>query len=51
LAWTVGGAVLGGLAGKYAGRPIAKGDLEELGSAMTCGGALSHPASFPPLFG
>jgi uncharacterized membrane protein len=35
LAWTVGGAVLGGLAGKYAGRPIAKGDLQELGSAMT----------------
>ena len=35
LAWTVGGAVLGGLAGKYAGRPIAKGDLEELGLAMT----------------
>lgn len=35
LAWAVGGAVLGGLAGKYAGRPIAKGDLEELGSAMT----------------
>jgi uncharacterized membrane protein len=35
LAWTVGGAVLGGLTGKYAGRPIAKGDLEELGSAMT----------------
>ncbi len=35
LAWTVGGAVVGGLAGKYAGRPIKKGDLEELGSALT----------------
>lgn len=35
LAWTLGGAVMGGLAGKYAGRPIAKGDLQELGSALT----------------
>ncbi len=35
LAWMVGGAVAGGLAGKYAGRPIKKGDLEELGMALT----------------
>jgi uncharacterized membrane protein len=35
LAWTLGGAVIGGVAGKYLGRPIAKGDLEELGSALT----------------
>lgn len=34
LAWVVGGAVIGGVAGKYLGRPIAKGDLEEIGEAM-----------------
>jgi uncharacterized membrane protein len=34
LAWVVGGAVVGGVAGKYLGRPIAKGDLEEFGEAM-----------------
>jgi uncharacterized membrane protein len=35
LAWVVGGAVIGGVAGKYLGRPIAKGDLQEFGKNMT----------------
>ena len=35
LAWVVGGAVVGGVAGKYLGRPISKGDLEEIGDAMS----------------
>ena len=35
LAWTVGGAVIGGVAGKYLGRPIAKGDLKEIGEALS----------------
>jgi len=35
LAWTVGGAVVGGVAGKYLGRPFSKGDLEEIGEAMS----------------
>ena len=35
LAWAVGGAVVGGVAGKYLGRPIAKGDLKEIGEAMS----------------
>lgn len=35
LAWTVGGAVVGGVAGKYLGRPFKKGDLEEIGEAMS----------------
>jgi uncharacterized membrane protein len=35
LAWAVGGAVVGGVAGKYMGRPIKKGDLEEIGEAMS----------------
>ena len=34
LAWMVGGAVVGGVAGKYLGRPIDKGDLQEIGDAM-----------------
>jgi uncharacterized membrane protein len=34
LAWTVGGAVVGGAAGKYLGRPFAKGNLKEIGEAM-----------------
>ena len=34
LAWVVGGAVVGGVAGKYLGRPIKKGDLKEIGDAM-----------------
>ncbi len=34
LAWTVGGAVVGGVAGKYLGRPFAKGDIKEIGDAM-----------------
>lgn len=35
LAWVVGGAVVGGVAGKYLGRPIDKGELEEIGEAMS----------------
>jgi len=35
LAWTVSGAVIGGVAGKYLGRPIAKGDLKEIGEALS----------------
>lgn len=34
LTWVVGGAVVGGVAGKYLGRPIKKGDLKEIGEAM-----------------
>jgi len=35
LTWVVGGAVVGGVAGKYLGRPFKKGDLKEVGEAMT----------------
>jgi uncharacterized membrane protein len=35
LAWVVGGAVVGGVAGHYMGRPISKGDLKEIGEAMS----------------
>ena len=35
LAWVVGGAVVGGVAGHYLGRPISKGDLKEIGDAMS----------------
>jgi len=35
LAWAVGGAVVGGVAGKYLGRPIARGDLKEIGESMS----------------
>ncbi|MEZ4769496.1 MAG: DUF1269 domain-containing protein [Caldilineales bacterium] len=35
LAWAAAGGVVGGVAGKYLGRPIAKGDLEEIGQALT----------------
>jgi len=34
LAWTVGGAVVGGIAGKHLGQPISKGDLKELGQSL-----------------
>jgi len=34
LTWVVGGAVVGGVAGKYLGRPFKKGDLKEVGEAM-----------------
>ena len=34
LSWVVGGAVVGGVAGKYLGRPFKKGDLKEVGEAM-----------------
>jgi uncharacterized membrane protein len=35
LAMAVGGGVLGGVAGHYLGRPISKGDLEEIGEALS----------------
>lgn len=35
LAWVVGGAVVGGVAGKYLGRPFSKGDLKEIGEVMS----------------
>ena len=35
LAWTAAGGVVGGVAGKYLGRPISKGDLKEIGEALT----------------
>ncbi len=35
LAWTVGGAVVGGVAGKYLGRPFSKGEVEEIGKALS----------------
>jgi len=35
LAWAVGGGVVGGVAGHYLGRPISKGDLKEIGEALT----------------
>ena len=35
LAWTVGGAVVGGVAGKYLGRPFSKGQVEEIGESLT----------------
>jgi len=35
LAWMVGGAVIGGVAGHYLGRPISKGDLTEIGEALS----------------
>lgn len=34
LAWAVGGAVLGGVAGKYLGRPFPADDLKEIGQKM-----------------
>jgi uncharacterized membrane protein len=35
LAWAVAGGVVGGVAGHYLGRPIKKGDLKEIGEAMS----------------
>ena len=35
LAWAVAGGVVGGVAGHYLGRPISKGDLKEIGEAMS----------------
>ncbi len=35
LAWTVGGAVVGGVAGKYLGRPFSKGEIKEIGEALS----------------
>ncbi|MEZ4518716.1 MAG: DUF1269 domain-containing protein [Chloroflexota bacterium] len=34
LAWAIGGAVIGGVAGKYLGRPFPKEDLKEIGEQM-----------------
>ncbi len=34
LVWVAAGALIGGVAGKYLGRPISKGDLEQIGKAM-----------------
>ena len=34
LTWVVGGAVVGGVAGKYLGRPFKKGDIKEFGESM-----------------
>jgi uncharacterized membrane protein len=34
LAWMVGGAAVGGVAGKYLGRPFPKDDLKQIGDAM-----------------
>jgi uncharacterized membrane protein len=34
LVWAIGGGVLGGVAGKYLGRPIPKEDLERIGDAL-----------------
>jgi uncharacterized membrane protein len=34
LSWVVGGAVVGGVAGKYLGRPFKKGDIKEFGEKM-----------------
>ena len=34
LVWTVSGAVIGGVAGKHLGQPIAKGDLKEIGELL-----------------
>ena len=35
LAWAAAGGVVGGVAGHYLGRPIKKGDLKEIGEAMS----------------
>lgn len=35
LAWTVAGGVIGGVAGHYLGRAISKGDVKEIGEALT----------------
>ena len=37
LAWVGTGALVGGAAGKYFGRPFKKGDLKEIGEAMELG--------------
>ncbi len=35
LAWTVAGGVIGGVAGHYLGRAISKGDVKEIGEALS----------------
>ena len=35
LAWTIAGGVIGGVAGKYLGRAVSKGDMKEIGEALT----------------
>ncbi len=35
LAWTLAGGVIGGTAGHYLGRAISKGDVKEIGEALS----------------
>jgi uncharacterized membrane protein len=35
LAWTVAGGVIGGTAGHYTGRALSRGDMKEIGEALT----------------
>ena len=35
LAWTVAGGVIGGTAGHYMGRALSRGDMKEIGEALT----------------
>ncbi|MCB0134729.1 MAG: DUF1269 domain-containing protein, partial [Caldilineaceae bacterium] len=35
LAWTLAGGVIGGVAGHYMGRAISKGDVQEIGEALS----------------
>jgi uncharacterized membrane protein len=35
LAWTVAGGVIGGTAGHYSGRALSRGDMKEIGEALT----------------
>ncbi|MCO5211490.1 MAG: DUF1269 domain-containing protein [Caldilinea sp.] len=35
LAWTLAGGVVGGVAGKYLGRALSKGDMQDIGTALT----------------
>ena len=35
LAWTLAGGVIGGVAGQYLGRAVSKGEMKEIGEALT----------------
>jgi uncharacterized membrane protein len=35
LAWTLAGGVIGGVAGHYLGRAVSKGDMQEIGAALS----------------